>query len=59
MWLTAFVVKSFAQAKKYIYIDEDALKSSLKWIQDHQQRNGCFLEIGNSIHKEFEVFIDE
>ncbi|XP_015109865.1 alpha-2-macroglobulin-like [Diachasma alloeum] len=52
MWLTAFVVKSFAQARNYIHIDERDLKLSVKWIIKKQLENGCFPLIGRVFHKD-------
>lgn len=52
MWLTAFVVKSFAQARNYIHIDERDLKLSVKWIVKKQLENGCFPLIGRVFHKD-------
>lgn len=42
IWLTAFVVRSFARARPYIYIDSKDLDSSILWIKAQQQENGCF-----------------
>ncbi|XP_064609342.1 murinoglobulin-2-like [Liolophura sinensis] len=52
MWLTAFVVKSFAQARNHIYIDPDDLKKSVTWLQVRQLESGCFPHVGQVIHKE-------
>lgn len=46
VWLTAFVIKSYAQAKPYIYIDSNDIKMSLRFLQRSQQENGCFRETG-------------
>ncbi|KAK3751287.1 hypothetical protein QZH41_012192, partial [Actinostola sp. cb2023] len=46
MWLTAFVVKSFAQARKYIYIDPSSLDLSLRWMMRRQHKNGSFPRVG-------------
>ncbi|XP_077515294.1 pregnancy zone protein-like isoform X4 [Amblyomma americanum] len=46
MFLTAFVVKSFKQAEKYIPIDAGNLNESIKWIITKQKTNGCFQNIG-------------
>ncbi|XP_077555844.1 pregnancy zone protein-like isoform X10 [Haemaphysalis longicornis] len=46
MFLTAFVVKSFKQAEKYITIDAGNLNDSIKWILTKQKTNGCFLNVG-------------
>ena len=47
MWLTAFVVKSFAQAKPYIFIDEADLQKSIDWFRSKQLENGCFPQVNN------------
>ncbi|XP_031782380.1 alpha-1-macroglobulin isoform X1 [Nasonia vitripennis] len=52
MWLTAFVVKSFAQARSIIQIDERDLKLSVKWIVRRQLENGCFPVVGQVFHKD-------
>ncbi|GFS07411.1 alpha-2-macroglobulin-like protein [Elysia marginata] len=46
VWLTAFVVKSFSQASKHIFIDERDLAKSVKFLQRSQLENGCFRETG-------------
>ncbi|XP_070176474.1 alpha-2-macroglobulin-like protein 1 isoform X1 [Littorina saxatilis] len=50
-WLTAFVVKSFAQARPYIFIDEDDLNLSMDYLKSVQNPEegpltGCFFENG-------------
>ncbi|KAK7480021.1 hypothetical protein BaRGS_00028754 [Batillaria attramentaria] len=49
-WLTAFVVKSFAQAKPYIFIDQDDLDMSIRYLKRTQNLEGplrgCFFERG-------------
>lgn len=52
MWLTAFVIKTFSQARNYINIDERDLKLSVKWILKKQLENGCFPLIGRVFHKD-------
>ncbi|XP_014238205.1 murinoglobulin-1-like [Trichogramma pretiosum] len=52
MWLTAFVVKSLAQARGLIPVDERDLKLSVKWIVRRQLENGCFPVIGQIFHKD-------
>ncbi|XP_023968757.2 ovostatin-like [Chrysemys picta bellii] len=46
-WLTAFVYKSFAQAKRYIYIDDNVQTQTLIWLASKQMPDGCFQNIGN------------
>ncbi|XP_070762049.1 alpha-2-macroglobulin-like [Enoplosus armatus] len=45
-WLTAFVLRSFAKAQSFIYIDPTKIKESKSWLQHKQQRNGCFQQSG-------------
>ncbi|XP_037083771.1 alpha-1-macroglobulin-like isoform X2 [Pollicipes pollicipes] len=52
LWLTAFVVKSFKDASKYISIDKESIKDSEDWLVDQQQDDGCFPLLGSVIHKE-------
>uniref|UniRef100_A0A8C3L445 OVOS protein n=1 Tax=Chrysolophus pictus TaxID=9089 RepID=A0A8C3L445_CHRPC len=42
VWLTAFVYKSFAQARRYIYIDENVQSQTLIWLARKQKSDGCF-----------------
>ncbi|KAM9173282.1 alpha-2-macroglobulin-like protein 1 [Pangshura tecta] len=49
-WLTAFVVKSFGQAKKSIFIDDKNIQDALKWLELHQLPSGCFTNKGRLFH---------
>ncbi|GIY30102.1 hypothetical protein CDAR_6902 [Caerostris darwini] len=51
LWLTAFVVRSFGQARKFIDIDAQDLSHSTSWILQRQFENGCFEPSGKVIHK--------
>ncbi|XP_052062157.1 C3 and PZP-like alpha-2-macroglobulin domain-containing protein 8 isoform X2 [Mytilus californianus] len=51
-WLTAFVMKSFAQASKFIFIDEKVLADAKDAIMSQSNRDGSFNEPGNVIHKD-------
>uniref|UniRef100_G3SPT5 Alpha-2-macroglobulin like 1 n=1 Tax=Loxodonta africana TaxID=9785 RepID=G3SPT5_LOXAF len=44
--LTAFVYKSFAQAKRYIYIDDKVQSQTLIWLATNQKSDGCFSNYG-------------
>jgi CD109 antigen len=52
LWLTAFVLKSFAQAQDLIYIDPDILDEATDWIISHQNRDGSFDPFGFIHHQE-------
>uniref|UniRef100_A0A3P8V405 Alpha-2-macroglobulin-like n=2 Tax=Cynoglossus semilaevis TaxID=244447 RepID=A0A3P8V405_CYNSE len=45
-WLTAFVMRTFAKAKTFIYIDPKVIKKTKSWLKQRQQENGCFQMIG-------------
>uniref|UniRef100_A0AAZ1XW31 Alpha-2-macroglobulin bait region domain-containing protein n=1 Tax=Oreochromis aureus TaxID=47969 RepID=A0AAZ1XW31_OREAU len=45
-WLTAFVVRSFAKAQSFIFIDPRKIEESKSWLQHKQQENGCFEKSG-------------
>ncbi|CAN9511030.1 unnamed protein product [Ophioblennius macclurei] len=45
-WLTAFVLRSFAKAKSFIYIDSAQIKESSRWLDSVQKENGCFQQFG-------------
>ena len=55
MWLTAFVVKSFVQAKPYIFVDDKVINKAIDWIRKNQDTDGTFKEPGRVIHKEMQV----
>jgi len=44
-WLTAFVVKAFSEASKYIKVDTQKLRHSIEWLIRHTT-DGCFDKIG-------------
>ena len=52
LWLTAFVLKSFAQAKDLVYIDDTVLSSAQSWIAKHQNADGSFDPVGFIAHQE-------
>ncbi|XP_030601197.1 alpha-2-macroglobulin-like isoform X2 [Archocentrus centrarchus] len=45
-WLTAFVMRSFAKAQSFIYIDPTKIEESKTWLESKQQENGCFEKSG-------------
>ena len=52
LWLTAFVLKSFAQADDLIYIDETVLTDAAYWILDHRRSDGSFKPVGFLHHQD-------
>jgi CD109 antigen len=52
LWLTAFVLKTFAQAKDLIFIDDAVQNASRDWIVKHQLSDGSFEQVGFVHHQE-------
>ncbi|HOG46860.1 MAG TPA: alpha-2-macroglobulin family protein [Anaerolineae bacterium] len=52
LWLTAFVLKTFAQARELIYIDDAMLASAKAWVVQHQKSDGSFEPVGFVHHQE-------
>lgn len=52
LWLTAFVLKTFAQATDQIYIDETVIGSAKDWIVQQQRPDGSFDPVGFVHHQE-------
>uniref|UniRef100_A0A3Q0RUC1 Alpha-2-macroglobulin bait region domain-containing protein n=1 Tax=Amphilophus citrinellus TaxID=61819 RepID=A0A3Q0RUC1_AMPCI len=48
--LTALVVKCFAQAEEFIYIDPKNIELSKTWLENQQRENGCFKQSGKLFH---------
>ncbi|NXV95432.1 A2ML1 protein, partial [Calonectris borealis] len=45
-WLTAFVLKSFGQARAYVAIEEQHITDALRWLRKKQRETGCFRSVG-------------
>ncbi|NXO19391.1 A2ML1 protein, partial [Oriolus oriolus] len=45
-WLTAFVLKSFGQARAFVAIEERHITDALRWLRQHQRTSGCFRSVG-------------
>ncbi len=52
LWLTAFVLKCFSEAKGLIYIDDQILNDASKWILSHQNSDGSFDAVGFIHHQD-------
>lgn len=53
-WLTAFVAKSFNQAKKYIEIDDKIIDSAFEYLSNVQAEDGHFQERGRLLDKKMQ-----
>ncbi|KFQ80106.1 Alpha-2-macroglobulin, partial [Phoenicopterus ruber ruber] len=57
-WLTAFVLKSFAQARRHIFIDEKHIQDALVWLSYKQKENGCFRSSGTLLNNAMKGGVD-
>ncbi|KAF4086027.1 hypothetical protein AMELA_G00101410 [Ameiurus melas] len=46
-WLTAFVLRTFGKAQRYIYIDQEIINSARQWLINNQRSDGCFIRQGS------------
>ncbi|XP_028400036.1 pregnancy zone protein-like isoform X5 [Dendronephthya gigantea] len=51
MMLTAFVVRSYARAQRFIFIDEADITHSINWFSTKQRSSGCFPSYGRLFHR--------
>ncbi|XP_069843797.1 alpha-2-macroglobulin-like [Dipodomys merriami] len=58
-WLTAFVLKTFAQARRYIFIDELHITRALQWMSRGQKDNGCFTRSGSLLNNAMKGGVDD
>ncbi|XP_029002338.1 C3 and PZP-like alpha-2-macroglobulin domain-containing protein 8 [Betta splendens] len=54
MWLTAFVLKSFAQSRGFIFIDPEELRAAKSWLIGHQWDDGSFPAVGRILNKDLQ-----
>lgn len=52
--LTAYVSLAFSQARSYIYVDDNIIRTALAWLSENQAANGSFVETGNVVHEELQ-----
>ncbi|XP_053503783.1 alpha-2-macroglobulin [Ictalurus furcatus] len=46
-WLTAFVLRTFGKAQRYIFIDPEIINSAKQWLINNQRSDGCFIQQGS------------
>ncbi|MCL4367817.1 MAG: alpha-2-macroglobulin, partial [Actinobacteria bacterium] len=52
LFLTAFVLKTFAQAKGLTFVDDAVLADAAGWITKHQKPDGSFESVGFLAHQD-------
>jgi len=50
-WLTAYVIRYFIEAKRYISIDDSVIESGLRFLSNNQESDGSFRENGRVLDK--------
>ncbi|CAH7422708.1 pregnancy zone protein [Phodopus roborovskii] len=58
-WLTAFVLKAFAQAQSHIFIEETHITKALNWLAGKQKENGCFQQSGYLLNNAMKGGVDD
>ncbi|XP_072334707.1 pregnancy zone protein-like isoform X1 [Scyliorhinus torazame] len=58
-WLTAFVLKSFLQARPYIFIDEQIYHKATTFFLDHRMESGCFASLGSLFNNAMKGGVDD
>ncbi|XP_072280893.1 alpha-2-macroglobulin-like protein 1 [Pyxicephalus adspersus] len=58
-WLTAFVIKSFCQARDFCFIDGEHIKQGLSFLEKQQKDDGCFKATGRVLHNGMKGGVDD
>ncbi|KAL1791017.1 pregnancy zone protein-like, partial [Sigmodon hispidus] len=58
-WLTAFVLKAFAQAQSHIFIEKTHITKALSWLSGKQNENGCFQQSGYLLNNAMKGGVDD
>ncbi|XP_045726976.1 pregnancy zone protein-like [Mirounga angustirostris] len=58
-WLTAFVLKSFAQAQSHIFVEMSHITNALTWLSQRQKENGCFQRSGSLLNNAIKGGVDD
>ncbi|XP_070792392.1 alpha-2-macroglobulin-like [Pituophis catenifer annectens] len=58
-WLTAFVLKSFAQARSIIFVEDKVINDAQNFLTQQQENNGCFRSTGFLYHNELKGGVDD
>ncbi|XP_075409474.1 alpha-2-macroglobulin [Tenrec ecaudatus] len=58
-WLTAFVLKTFAQSRAFTFIDEAHITQALTWLSQKQRDNGCFRSSGSLLNNAIKGGVDD
>lgn len=51
------MLRSFAKAKEYIYIDQSTMSTTEAWLKKKQQENGCYELVGALFNRRMKVSV--
>eukprot|EP00927_Polykrikos_kofoidii_P021737 TRINITY_DN20493_c0_g1_i2.p1 TRINITY_DN20493_c0_g1~~TRINITY_DN20493_c0_g1_i2.p1 ORF type:complete len:1003 (+),score=144.98 TRINITY_DN20493_c0_g1_i2:405-3413(+) len=51
-WLTAYVLKVFSEATRFVTVDLDVVEAAGRWLTLQQNRDGSFKKVGRVIHED-------
>ncbi|KAM6471816.1 alpha-2-macroglobulin-like isoform 2-T2 [Liasis olivaceus] len=58
-WLTAFVLKTLAQARPHIFVDSKHITDAQKSLAARQRQNGCFESTGSLLNNALKGGVDD
>ncbi|XP_059112905.1 pregnancy zone protein-like [Peromyscus eremicus] len=58
-WLTAFVLKAFAQAQSHIFVEKTHITKALNWLSGKQKETGCFQQSGSLLNNAMKGGVDD
>nr|XP_056704332.1 alpha-2-macroglobulin-like [Euleptes europaea] len=58
-WLTAFVLKSFGQARRYIFVEGKHITDAQNFLAIRQKENGCFQSSGHLLNNAIKGGVDD
>uniref|UniRef100_A0A803TTX6 Alpha-2-macroglobulin n=1 Tax=Anolis carolinensis TaxID=28377 RepID=A0A803TTX6_ANOCA len=58
-WLTAFVLRSMAQAKNHIFVEQSHISDAQAWLAVRQKENGCFQSSGTLLNNALKGGVDD
>ncbi|XP_040217449.1 alpha-2-macroglobulin-like protein 1 isoform X2 [Rana temporaria] len=58
-WLTAFVIKSYSQAREFIFVDDKHIKEGMSFLAKQQKDDGCFKATGRLLNNGMKGGVDD
>ncbi|XP_067321176.1 alpha-2-macroglobulin-like [Anolis sagrei] len=58
-WLTAFTLKSMAQSRHHIFVEQSHISDAQAWLALRQKENGCFRSSGTLLNNALKGGVDD